>query len=106
VVALGFLTHLIHDRQSSRSGADDEPFALPRDDFLRRYRRVAERVPEFLGGFLLPLANLPTIDQHVVFVGNAIDTDAAEREIFETARGRRRRATSFHGIGPFVAVIT
>jgi hypothetical protein len=79
---------------------------FPGDGFLGRHRRVAVGLSEFLGELLLPLANLPTIDQHVVFVGNAIDTDAAEREIFETARGRRRRATSFHGIGPFIAVIT
>ena len=78
VAALGFLLHFIHDRQRSRSGADDQPSAFPRDCFLRRHRRVAESLPEFLGGLLLPLANLPAIDEDVVLVRHAVDANRAE----------------------------
>jgi hypothetical protein len=48
---------------------------------------MAEGLPEFLGGLLLPLANLPTIDEHVVLVGNAVEANGAKRERLEAARG-------------------
>src|SRR5262249_5022449 len=75
----------IHDRQGARSGADDQPSAFPRDLFLRRKRRVAESLPEFLGRLLLTLADLPAIDEHVVLVSDAVDADRTEGERIEAA---------------------
>src|SRR5262249_59265199 len=80
MAAPGFLFHFVHDRQPARSGADDQPSAFPRDLFLRRKRRVAESLPEFLGGLLLALADLPAVDDHVVLLRNAADADRTPTE--------------------------
>src|SRR5215510_3844650 len=88
MAALGFLFHFVHHRQSACSGADDQPSTFPRDLFLHRKWRVAEIVPKFLGGLLLTLADLPTIDEHVVFVSDPVDTDRTKRE--------RLKADRFH----------
>jgi hypothetical protein len=41
---------------------------------------VAESGPKSLGGFLLTLADLAAIDDHVVIVSDAVDADRTERE--------------------------
>src|SRR5262245_35414175 len=87
MAAPGFLFHFVHDRQAARSGADDQPSAFPRDLFLRRKRRVAETLSEFLGRLLLTLADLPAVDDHVVLVSDAVDTDRTEGERLEATAG-------------------
>ena len=47
---------------------------------------MAEIVPEFLGGLLLTLADLPSIDDHVVLVSDAMDADGTEGKRLETDR--------------------
>ena len=72
------------------------PPAFPRDLFLRRKRRVAETLPEFLGGLLLTLADLPAIDEHIVLVSDAVDADRTERERFEAAAAGESPTVRFH----------
>src|SRR5712692_4259880 len=73
--ARGFSLYLIHHWQRAGSGADHQPSAFPRYLLLDGQGCVPESVAELLGYFLLALANLPAIDQHVVFVGDAINAD-------------------------------
>src|SRR5215471_1452571 len=101
MAAPGFLFHFVHDRQAARSGADDQPSAFPRNLFLRRKRRVAESLPEFLGGLLLPLADVPAVDDHVVLVSNAVDADRTERERLEAATAGESPIEGFHCIHCF-----
>src|SRR5262249_17749610 len=82
---------------------DDQPSAFPRDLFLRRKRRVAESLPEFLGGFLLTLVDLPSVDEHVVLVSNAVDADRTERERLEAAAADESPMDRFHCLHCFHA---
>ncbi len=66
--------HLVHHRKrfiSSR--ADYEALALPGYLLLERYRGVSELLAEFLRGLLPALANLAAVDNHIMFVTNAIN---------------------------------
>src|SRR5215475_1001078 len=96
MAAPGFLFHFVHDRQAARSGADDQPSAFPRDLFLRRKRRVAETLSEFLGRLLLTLADLATVDDHVVLVSDAVDADRTEGERLEAAAAGESPTDRFH----------
>jgi hypothetical protein len=102
MAAHGFLFHFVHDRQGARSGADDQPSAFPRDLFLRRKRRVAESLPEFLGGLFLALADLPAVDDHVVLVSDAVDADRTEREPLEAAAAGESPMDRFHCLHCFL----
>src|SRR5206468_9100337 len=64
--------------------------------FFRRKRCVAESLPEFLGGLLLPLADLPAIDEHVVLVSDAVDADRTEGERLKAAAAGESPTHSFH----------
>src|SRR5262245_54550569 len=101
MAAPGFLFHFVHDRQPARSGADDQPSAFPRDLFLRRKRCVAESLPEFLGGLLLALADLPAVDDRAVPVTNAIDAYRTEREGLEAATAGESPMEGFHCLHSF-----
>jgi len=100
MAALGFLFYFVHDRKSACSGADDQSPAFPWDLFFCRKRRVTETVPEFLGGFLLTLSDLPAIDDHVVLVGDAVDADRTERERLKAATAGEN-PTRFHCLRRF-----
>ncbi len=73
--ALGFLLHLIHHRQGTGAGADEELAALPGDCLFWRNRRVPERVAECFGWFLFALADLAAIDYYVMLVRGPVDAD-------------------------------
>src|SRR5215467_14574434 len=96
MTTLGFFFHFVHHRQSACSGADDQPSTFPRDLFLHRKWRVAEIVSKFLGGLLLTLADLPTIDEHVVLVSDAVDADRTKGERLEAAAAGESPTDSFH----------
>src|SRR6516225_501801 len=70
---LGLTFDLIHHWQCASSRADHQAAAFPRDLLFQRERRVSEGFAELLGRFFLPLANLSSVDYHVVAVLNAID---------------------------------
>jgi len=76
--ANGFTLHLFHHGQRAGSGADHEPPAFPRDLFLHGQRARVQRRRGIFGRFFLALADSPAIDDHVVFVGDAIDADRNE----------------------------
>src|ERR1017187_6962204 len=76
--ALGFLFHFFHDRQGAGSGADHQLPAFPGDLFFDRERCVAEGVAKLFGCLLLALPDLAAVDEHVMFVGDAIDADRTE----------------------------
>src|SRR5215831_4238579 len=104
MAAPGFLFHFVHDRQAARSGADDQPSAFPRDLFLRRKRRVAETLSEFLGRLLLTLADLPAVDDHVVLVSDAVDTDRTKRERLKADRFHCLHCFHFASLNEKIAV--
>src|SRR5262245_33915444 len=101
MAAFGFFFYFVHDRQSARSGADNQPCAFPWDLFLQRKRRMAESLPEFLGGLLLPLADLPTIDEHVMIVSDPVDADRTEGERLEAAGAGESPTVRFHCLHSF-----
>ena len=45
---------------------------------LQRERRMSKSVTEFLGRFFLALVDLPTVDHHVVLVGDAINPNLGD----------------------------
>src|SRR5262249_53360669 len=104
MAALGFLFHFVHHRQSACSGADDQPSTFPRDLFLRRKRCVAEIIPEFLGGLLLTLADLPSIDEHVAFVSDPVDADRTKRERLKADRFHCLHCFHFASLNEKIAV--
>jgi len=55
---------------------------------------VSKVAAEFLGWLLFALADLPAVDDHVVFVGDAIDADRTEGKLLE-AHGYLRRYYTF-----------
>jgi hypothetical protein len=59
---------------------DDEPLASPRNFFLRRKRRVAVLFAELLGRSLLPFANFPAVDHHIMRVALSLDLDLAKSD--------------------------
>src|SRR5215471_10670201 len=75
LAALGLAFHVVHHRQDTRSGADDQALAFPGNLLFYRNRSVSKFFAEFLRGLLLTLAYIPTVDHHVVLIGNAVDSD-------------------------------
>src|SRR5215471_13215538 len=73
--AFGFAFYFIHGRQLSGTGTDHEPLTFPRNLLLDRQRRVRELLTESLRWLLLALADLATVDHHVVFVSDTINAD-------------------------------
>src|SRR4029077_14931687 len=60
--------------------------------------------PEFLGGLLLTLADLPAIDEHVVLVSDAVDADRTERARLEAAAAGESPTDRFHWLHCFHVV--
>src|SRR5262245_1959467 len=78
-----FAFHIIHHRQATRSGADNQTPAFPRNLLFDRNRRVPELIAEFLRRLLLTLTHVPAVDHHVVFIDHAVDSDGTEGELLE-----------------------
>jgi hypothetical protein len=53
---------------------------------------MTKSVTILLGRFLIALANLAAIDQHIVFVGDAVDADRAEGQKPQAAHHTSRRS--------------
>src|SRR4029453_2905523 len=83
LAASGLAPHIVHPRQRSRPGADDQPAALPGDLLFHSNRCVSELIAEFLRGLLLPLSHLPAVDHHVVLIGHAVDPDRTKGTLLE-----------------------
>ena len=66
-------------------GADHQTTALPGYVLFSRERCMAESLAKFLGGFLLSLADFPTIDHHIVLVRDAIDPNQTEGKNLRSA---------------------
>jgi hypothetical protein len=80
----GCMFHLFHHRQCAVSpGADDQPTAFPGNVLLYRERRMPEGITEFLGRLLLSLADLPSIDHHVVLMNDAVDPHRTKGKILK-----------------------
>ena len=94
VSVFGAPLHFVHDRERPPAGADHKPAALPGYLFIQGQRRMPKSVPIFSGRLLFPLVNLPPIDDHVVFVGNAINADRTEGKIFKSHRSRAGTSTA------------
>src|SRR5208283_3957502 len=79
LAAAGLVPDLWHHWQRAvGAGADHQPAASPRDVLLGRERGVPVRAAELPRGGLLPLADLPAVDDQVVIVGHAVDPDRTE----------------------------
>src|SRR4029453_16987942 len=83
LAASGLAAHILHHRQRSRPGADDQSAALPGDLLFHRNRCVSELIAEFLRGLLLPLSHLPAVDHHVVLIGHTVDPDRTKGKLLE-----------------------
>src|SRR6516164_5907574 len=82
LAALRFALQLLHHRQATVSScADDQPLAFPGDLLFDRQRRVSKLVAKLLGRLFLALANLAAINDHVVVVGDAVDSNRTEGKI-------------------------
>jgi hypothetical protein len=82
--AIGFALHLLHNRQGSSTGTDDQPLAFPGYVFLDRERRVSKGGSELFGWFLIPLPDVTAIDHDVILVGRSINADRPKGECLKT----------------------
>jgi hypothetical protein len=82
---LGFSLHVVHHRESAVSaGANYQALALPRNSSLIESGVCLNASRNFLDAFFLPLADVFTIDHHIVLMSDAVDPDRAESKVFET----------------------
>src|SRR2546427_10534802 len=88
---LRFFQDLGHDRQSTLcSGSDYQPVACPRNLLFDGEGRMAVGVAISLGKLLLPPFDLAPVDDQVMLIRHAVDSDRAERELVETHQHRPR----------------
>ena len=85
----GFSLDLLHNRQSATASPNDQPVTFPGNLLLDGQRSVTKVVTKFFGWLLIPLANLSSIDDHVVLVRHTVDADRAKRKSVENHRGNR-----------------
>src|SRR5215469_8972658 len=83
VTTAGLLLYFVHHWQSTRARTDNQKAAFPRYPLFCRERGVAKIIAEFLGRLLLSLIDIPTVNQHIVVAGDAIDSDGPERKRFK-----------------------
>src|SRR5262249_10606788 len=75
---LCFHLDLIHHREApEHPGADDKMFALPRDCFQERHRRVPESLLELARRFFPTSSEFSSIQDHILGVFFAVDLDGA-----------------------------
>ncbi len=74
LTAAGLVVDVVHHRQRAiGAGADHQPAAPPGDILGGRQRGVAVGAAELAGSALLPLADLPAVDDQVVVIGHTVD---------------------------------
>jgi hypothetical protein len=79
VAALRLTYHFLHNRQSTvGSGTDHKPLAVPGYLFFDGKGRMPKLVTESLGRCFLPFADCSAVNDHVVVVGAAIDSERTE----------------------------
>ena len=97
-----------HWQRAIGAGADHQPAASPRDVLVDRERGVPVRAAELPRGGLLPLADLPAVDDQVVIVGHAVDPDGTEGEAGESHADapcpHRDRTAAIGGRSSFVVI--
>src|ERR1700739_4779902 len=71
----GFSLDLLHNRQSATASPNDQPVTFPGNLLLNGQRSVTKVVTKFFGWLLIPLANLSSVDDHVVLVRRTVDAD-------------------------------
>src|SRR6516165_12502563 len=74
---------VVHDRQRSAAGPHHQALALPRDLLVERQRRVAVERSVLFGGALVSLPDFTAVDDQVVVVLVAVDTELPEGEAGE-----------------------
>src|SRR2546422_11553596 len=76
--------HFFHHRQSAECpSTDDESAAFPGYILRDGQWRVSKVIAEFLGRLFLAVADLPAVDDHIVFVSGVVDAEGAKGAIIE-----------------------
>ena len=81
----GFLLNFVHHRQSTRTRTDHQAATLPRDPLFNGERSVTKIIAESLGGLLFPFVNFSAVNDYVMVVCNAINSDGSEGKRFAYA---------------------
>ena len=79
----GLLAYFVHHRQSTRTRTDHQAATLPRDPLFNGERSVTKIIAESLGGLLFPFVNFSAVDDYVMVVCNAINSDGSEGKRFK-----------------------
>src|SRR5262249_36441602 len=81
LVPLGFALHSVPHRHGIRPSADDQTMTFPRNLLFDRNPRVPELVAKFLRWLLLTLTRASAVDQPVVLIHHAIDSDGTKGKL-------------------------